>query len=78
MANGIKISEETFDGLKDTDTKLHAIFKAVVATNKNICNQVESCEPRFRKLEKRKWIDKGLAVFMGAIAGFFGGLFKSP
>ena len=76
MTNGIKVDENTFATLSHED-QIKAIFQAIVRTNDNVSKQLEVCNPRFIKLERRKWLDKGIVVFVGAVAGFFGGLFKS-
>ena len=71
MANGIKVDEDTFATLTPEEQR-RAMFQAIVRTNTNLTDQLKHCEPRFRKLEKRKWIDKGISVASGAIGGFLG------
>jgi len=71
MPNGIKIDEDAFLTL-DHSEQMGAIYQAIVEVNKKVCTQLKTCEPRFRKLEKRKWIDKGIATGMGVIGGFLG------
>ena len=71
MANGIKVDEKTFETL-DHDKQMIALFQAVVRTNDNLTSQYDKCEPRFKTLEKRKWVDKGIAGVTGVIGGLLG------
>ena len=55
MANGIKITKETFQSLT-TDAQRVALFQAV--------ERIEA------KLDNRKWKDKGIAGGSGLVGGF--------
>ena len=65
--NGIKVDEETFSTLNH-DKQMLELFRAIVRTNENLTWQYENCEPRFKKLEKRKWFDR-TSSFMGGVLG---------
>jgi len=69
--SGIKIDEEAFLSLSESE-QMGAIYKAIMSINTEIYSHPVRCEPRFRKLEKRKWMDKGIATGMGVIGGFLG------
>ena len=64
MTNGINISEKQFEEELDTDAKLLALFRSVETINV--------------KLDKRKWLDKGLVVSVAAVFGFLGGMVRKP
>ena len=65
--NGIKVNEETFATLNH-DKQMVELFRAIIRTNDNLISQYENCEPRFKKLEKRKWFD-WTSSFMGGVLG---------
>jgi hypothetical protein len=58
------------------DQKLNTLFHYVSATHDNTCIQNEIYETRFAKLEKRKLVDKGLAIGSGGVGGFLAVTFK--
>ena len=62
MGNGIQIDEKQFEEELDTDAKLVALFRSVERIN--------------IKLDKRKWIDKGIAGSTGLAGGFIAVFFK--
>ncbi len=72
----IEISPEEFNDLSTTDKKLNVIYTALVGQQKN-CETINiDNEVRFKKLERRKIKDSGLAALFGAAAGLLGGFFK--
>jgi len=68
MPNGI--TRDTFKGYT-TDSKLLTLFDILVDVQVKQTHQIEVCDPRFKKLENRKWVDKGLATASGFGGGFF-------
>jgi hypothetical protein len=68
MPNGI--TRDTFKGYT-TDSKLLTLFDILVDVHVKQTQQIKICDPRFKKLENRKWIDKGLATASGFGGGFF-------
>lgn len=73
MTNGLEISKETFQGYT-VESKLDTLFDITKATHNQACLKREECNKRFEKLERRKLLDKGIAVVSGAIAGILGAL----
>ena len=79
MSNGV-VQFDEFKDIKDRDTKLNILFKTIVAHHEESlescrCRQ-EKCDIRLGKLEKRKWLDKGIAVTSGGIGGFLAVFFN--
>jgi len=63
------LSKERFDAMESTDLKLGVLFDTVV----KLCEKTDALT---RKVEKWTKIYTALAVIAGAVAGFFGGMFK--
>lgn len=68
MGDGLMTSKETFKQYP-VESKLDTLFDFSVAIYEQSCTKQEDCEDRFRKLEKRKWFDKGLSAGTGFIGG---------
>jgi hypothetical protein len=68
MPNGI--TRDTYKGYT-VDSKLMTVFDILVDVQLKQAKQIKICDPRFKKLEQRKWIDKGLATASGFGGGFF-------
>lgn len=69
-------SKDTFERA-DQETKLYMIFDIAKSTNdvltlslKEYLAHKKACEDRFKKLENRKWRDKGIASASGFLGGF--------
>ena len=74
MPNGIE--KQTFQEYP-VKSKLDTLFDYVVDIREHQQEQLKLCDTRFKKVEKRGIVDKGLAIIFGAVFGFFGGLFKA-
>lgn len=70
MANGIEMSKEVFNDLRDTDSKLDAIFDVLVSVHKHCKCRAETCNTRIEQLEKKKTRDTTLSAGMGVLGGF--------
>lgn len=75
MANGIRISKETF-GQLDSETKLDAIFDVLVSIHSQCTCRMDTCEKRFKQIENRKLRDKGIAGTAGLVGGFIAQIFQ--
>lgn len=82
----ITISREAFT-LADSETKLLLIYDILTEQHdlaikvndlqKTLCERrCNACDTRFKKIERRKIIDAGLAAGGGAIGGFFAVILK--
>jgi hypothetical protein len=67
MPNGI--TKETYKSLT-TESKLNVVFDVLIDIKTVADHQLSVCGPRFIKLEKRKWLDKGIAAASGFGGGF--------
>ena len=65
------ISREDFEQITDVNVKLNILFEYIVNINDTLSTQKHACGERFKKLENRRWRDRGVS----AVAGFFGGFF---
>ena len=68
MANGIKIDEQDFERLSNSEQNT-ILFKNTEQILEHISATKKSCDKRFKRLENRSLVDKGVA----GITGFFGG-----
>jgi hypothetical protein len=82
MANGLPIDLETFETLPEKQQNV-AIFKTLIymmssgfEPEQDRENRRRSCEKRFKALEKRRNIDRGLSAGTGFIGGFVAAIAK--
>ena len=75
MAN-VSISEENFEKIPDSDTKLNILFSAIRDCTNIIAEHIKVTEgrfemgkERFRKLENRKKVDKMISFCGGVVGG---------
>jgi hypothetical protein len=68
------VTRADFDDLS-MDAKLGVIFETLQSREGLCIDRCKTCQERFKRLERRKWFDKGLATAAGVVGGFFGGLF---
>ncbi len=68
MPNGI--SKDTFEDMSNA-SKLNVLFDMANDDIERRQCQIEACQGKFDKLNKRKWIDKGMATASGFGGGFF-------
>lgn len=74
MANGIEINEHTFQSLKPSE-QMSAIFKAIVTTNENLCQQPAICEEKMDnkiKAERKRRGRINIGLGSGGGIGAFG------
>lgn len=67
MTNGIE--KDTFQGMQ-TEAKLNVLFDYVREIRDKPECQIGKCEPRLKKLEDRKWKDRGISSASGLFGGF--------
>jgi hypothetical protein len=68
MTDGLQVSKDTFQACS-TDNKLLILFDYIDDMHGAVCGQQDKCETRFRKLENRKFFDKGVAAISGVLGG---------
>lgn len=81
MANGLPIDIDTFRNLNSEDAKLDALFDVLVCMHQagyecapDREKRLTACESRFKQLEHRKWLDRGVAGVGGVIGGILSAL----
>jgi len=68
VPNGHGITRQTFVDA-DEKTRISMTFDLLKEIHENSCAQLIKCEERFKRLENRKWKDRGVASGSGTIGG---------
>lgn len=74
MPNGMYNRETYLMGIPEGPERKRAAmtFDMLYDIHKCSLNQPKKCEPRFKKLERRKWLNKGISFTGGLIGGVLG------